>query len=69
MSKEKEPQKEQTIQTEIVLEEKKEAAPVKQLTPVQKFNQYLETYKQNILPDLLEKHNIEPAQFVQMWLE
>ena len=66
MSKEKEPQKEQTIQTEIVLEEKKEAAPVKQLTPVQKFNQYLETYKQNILPDLLKKHNIEPAQFVQI---
>ena len=66
MSKEKEPQKEQTIQTEIVLEEKKEAAPVKQLTPVQKFNQYLEAYKQNILPDLLKKHNIEPAQFVQI---
>ena len=66
MSKEKEPQKEQTTQTEIVLEEKKEVAPVKQLTPVQKFNQYLETYKQNILPDLLKKHNIEPAQFVQI---
>lgn len=66
MSKEKEPQKEQTTQTEIVLEEKKEVAPVKQLTPVQKFNQYLEAYKQNILPDLLKKHNIEPAQFVQI---
>ena len=66
MSKEKEPQKEQTIQTEIVLEEKKEVSPVKQLTPVQKFNQYLEAYKQNILPDLLKKHNIEPAQFVQI---
>jgi len=66
MSKEKEPQKEQTTKTEIVLEEKKEVTPVKQLTPVQKFNQYLETYKQNILPDLLKKHNIEPAQFVQI---
>jgi recombination protein RecT len=66
MSKEKEPQKEQTTQLEIATEEKKEPAVAKPLTPVQKFNQYLETYKQNILPDLLKKHNIEPAQFVQI---
>lgn len=66
MSKEKEPQKEQTTQLEIATEEKKETAVAKPLTPVQKFNQYLETYKQNILPDLLKKHNIEPAQFVQI---
>lgn len=66
MSKEKEPQKAQTTQMEIVSEEKKDVAVAKQLTPVQKFNQYLETYKQSILPDLLKKHNIEPAQFVQI---
>jgi len=66
MSKEKEPQKEQTTQLEISTEEKKEPSAVKSLTPVQKFNQYLEAYKQNILPDLLKKHNIEPAQFVQI---
>jgi recombination protein RecT len=66
MSKEKEPQKEQTTQLEIATEEKKETSVVKPLTPVQKFNQYLESYKQNILPDLLKKHNIEPAQFVQI---
>lgn len=40
--------------------------PLKQLTPVQRFNHYLETYKQHILPDLLKKHNIEPNQFVQI---
>lgn len=39
---------------------------LKQLTPVQRFNHYLETYKQHILPDLLKKHNIEPNQFVQI---
>lgn len=66
MSKEKEPQKAQTTQLEIAAEEKKEVVAAKPLTPVQKFNQYLETYKQNILPDLLKKHNIEPAQFVQI---
>jgi recombination protein RecT len=66
MSKEKEPQKEQTTQLEIATEEKKEPTVAKTLTPVQRFNQYLETYKQNILPDLLKKHNIEPAQFVQI---
>lgn len=43
-------------------------APAKQLTVTQKFGQYLENYKQNVLPDLLKKHNIEPAQFVQIVL-
>ena len=66
MSKEKEPQNAQTTQLEIATEEKKEVVAAKPLTPVQKFNQYLESYKQNILPDLLKKHNIEPAQFVQI---
>ena len=37
MSKEKEPQKEQTTQLEISTEEKKEPAAAKSLTPVQKF--------------------------------
>lgn len=40
----------------------------KQLTLTQKFGQYLENYKHNVLPDLLKKHNIEPAQFVQIVL-
>lgn len=40
----------------------------KPVTPIQKFNIHLETYKQSILPDLLRKHNIEPAQFVQIVL-
>jgi recombination protein RecT len=41
---------------------------VKQLTPIQKFQGYLETYKENVLPALLKKHNIEPAQFVNIVL-
>lgn len=68
MSKEKEPQNNQTMQIDLhatQTEEKKDILP-KQLTPVQRFNQYLETYKQTILPDLLKKHNIEPSQFVQI---
>jgi recombination protein RecT len=40
----------------------------KPLTAVQRFNKHLETYKQSILPDLLRKHNIEPAQFIQIVL-
>jgi recombination protein RecT len=42
--------------------------PAKQLTPIQKFQGYMETYKENVLPALLKKHNIEPAQFVQIVL-
>lgn len=37
-------------------------------TPIQRFNQYLDNYKQQILPDLLKKHNIEPSQFVHIVL-
>jgi recombination protein RecT len=63
----KEPQKEQTKQAELALtEEKKQEAVTKTLTPIQKFNHYIETYKQSVLPDLLKKHNIEPAQFVHV---
>jgi recombination protein RecT len=40
----------------------------KPLTLTQRFGQYLENYKQSVLPDLLRKHNIEPAQFVQIVL-
>ena len=42
--------------------------PQKQLTPIQRFQGYMETYKENVLPALLKKHNIEPAQFVQIVL-
>jgi recombination protein RecT len=58
----KEPSKE--VQ-EIALAPKE---PAKQLTPIQKFQGYMETYKENVLPALLKKHNIEPAQFVQIVL-
>lgn len=40
----------------------------KELTTIQQFQGFIEGYKQNILPDLLKKHNIEPAQFVQIVL-
>lgn len=42
--------------------------PQKVLTPIQRFSSYLESYKENVLPALLKKHNIEPAQFVQIVL-
>jgi recombination protein RecT len=40
--------------------------PTKTLSPIQKFQSYLESYKESVLPNLLKKHNIEPAQFVQI---
>lgn len=40
--------------------------PQKPLTPIQLFNNSLEAYKKQVLPNLLSKHNIEPAQFVQI---
>lgn len=43
------------------------APPVaKPLTAIQLFNNSLEAYKKQVLPNLLSKHNIEPAQFVQI---
>lgn len=47
-------------------EEAPKEVAAKPLSPAQKFNLHLEKYKQQILPDLLKKHNIEPAQFVQI---
>jgi len=51
-------------------ETKKEVAPApppaKPLTAIQLFNNSLEAYKKQVLPNLLSKHNIEPAQFVQI---
>ena len=70
MKSEKKPSKEQ--QTELPLQQEQEKAQVlekaKPLTASQRFGQYLDNYKQNVLPDLLKKHNIEPAQFVQIVL-
>jgi len=70
MSKEKSKQLEipesQTPETQSPPPPAKEVA--KPITPIQRFNSHLETYKQSILPDLLRKHNIEPAQFVQIVL-
>lgn len=40
--------------------------PTKPLTAIQLFNNSLEAYKKQVLPNLLSKHNIEPAQFVQI---
>lgn len=45
---------------------KEVAVAKKELTLIQQFQSYIEGYKKNILPDLLKKHNIEPAQFVQI---
>ena len=58
----KEPSKE-LEQVALALKE-----PQKPLTPIQRFQGYMETYKENVLPALLKKHNIEPAQFVQIVL-
>jgi recombination protein RecT len=62
-------------ETEKKEEAKPEVAPkpqevekAKPLTTAQRFGQYLDSYKQSVLPDLLKKHNIEPAQFVQIVL-
>lgn len=74
MKQEKKPSK----QAELIPEEPQQETPkeetkavevkAKTLTVSQKFGQYLENYKQSVLPDLLKKHNIEPAQFVQIVL-
>lgn len=48
--------------------EKPQEEKPKYLTVAQKIGQYLDNYKQSVLPDLLKKHNIEPAQFVQIVL-
>jgi recombination protein RecT len=78
MKQEKKPSK----QAELIPEETPQETPketpkeetkavevkAKPLTVSQKFGQYLENYKQSVLPDLLKKHNIEPAQFVQIVL-
>jgi phage RecT family recombinase len=81
MAKEKEPQNKQTsLQIEtlpppapVVVENNppakvEEVAQTVTLSPIQRFNKYLDSYKTSILPDLLKKHNIEPAQFVHIVL-
>ena len=59
----KEPSKSETKKQEV--EVKQQAQP---MSLIQKFNSHLDSYKASILPDLLKKHNIEPAQFVQIVL-
>lgn len=66
MTKQTTKNQELPLETQQPIETSKEVA--KPLTVVQKFNSHLESYKQSILPDLLRKHNIEPAQFVQIVL-
>jgi recombination protein RecT len=44
-------------------QKKVEVVEKKPLTPIQRFQQNLDLYEVNILPSLLRKHNIEPAQF------
>ena len=74
MAKKTEKQKELELQLpEQTEQEVKPMAPPppqpvanKPLTPIQQFTQYIERYKETILPNLLKKHNIEPAQFVQI---
>jgi len=67
------PQHEESI-PELKQEEDKKEEPQQEVqkqvqkpqTPIQKFQSYIETYKETVLPNLLKKHNIEPAQFVQI---
>jgi len=40
--------------------------PSKPLTPIQIFHNNLKGYEKSVLPNLLSKHNIEPAQFIQI---
>lgn len=65
--KETKPSKQLEI-VETKAPEKTQEEKPKYLTVSQKIGQYLDNYKQSVLPDLLKKHNIEPAQFVQIVL-
>jgi recombination protein RecT len=56
------PEQKETKKTEKV-ENQVAKAEQKPLSPIQKFQQNLEAYEQNILPSLLKKHNIDAAQF------
>jgi recombination protein RecT len=40
----------------------------KPLTPIQRFQKYMESYKENVLPDLLATHHIPVSKFVQVVL-
>ena len=44
------------------------AEPAKPLTPIQRFQKYMESYKENVLPDLLATHHIPVSKFVQVVL-
>jgi recombination protein RecT len=67
LSLDQEPEKKQEVKTEAA-PKTQEVEKAKPLTTAQRFGQYLDSYKQSVLPDLLKKHNIEPAQFVQIVL-
>ena len=61
------PQEQEEIKvTEPPIAKVSPPSPTKALSPIQKFQSYLEGYKESVLPNLLKKHNIEPAQFVQI---
>lgn len=64
---EQEPEKKEEVKPEAA-PKPQEVEKAKPLTTAQRFGQYLDSYKQSVLPDLLKKHNIEPAQFVQIVL-
>ena len=64
---EQEPEKKEEAKPEVA-PKPQEVEKAKPLTTAQRFGQYLDSYKQSVLPDLLKKHNIEPAQFVQIVL-
>lgn len=42
------------------------AVPAKPLTTVQRFQRYMENYRDTVLPDLLDSHNIPVAKFIQV---
>lgn len=64
---EKQTKNQQEMQFEAPQKEEKEASlqvvEKKPLTAIQRFQQNLDAYEANILPSLLKKHNIDPAQF------
>lgn len=45
---------------------KQEVAQAKPLTTIQRFQKYMDNYREQVLPDLLQSHNIPVAKFIQV---
>lgn len=42
------------------------AVPAKPITAIQRFQKYMDNYREQVLPDLLDSHNIPVAKFIQV---